>query len=173
MKDDVIGGIIIEGPDQAGKSFIADKLKDILGYEVYHFSKPGANTDFRLEYIQPILQSEKPYIFDRSYVSEMAYGAVHRGGGGITPEIKEYVENFLNSRNYVLVYMQREPGREWIQRDEMYSMKDNDDVIAQYERIYPSIGIPKMTANSYDPQVIDKIMEFYKKHNPSYVERQN
>ena len=171
MTNDAIGGIILEGPDQAGKSYIADKLHDVLGYKIHHFEAPTKDTDFRLEYIQPILQSDEPYIFDRSYVSEMAYGAIHRGGGGITPEIKKYVEDFLNSRNYVLVYMQREAQRQWIERDEQYSQKDNDRVIAEYERIYPTIGIPKMTANSYDPLVIDKIVEFYKKHNPAYAKK--
>lgn len=164
-----IGGIIVEGADQSGKSFVVQKLHDVLGFTVHHFSRPTPNTDFRLEYIQPILQSDQPYIFDRSYVSEMAYGAVHRGGGGITPEIKEYVEDFLNARKYVLVYMKRDPNRVWVDRDEMYSQQDNDRVITEYERIYPTINIPKMTADSYDPDVIDKIVEFYKKHNPEYA----
>lgn len=168
MSKNQLGGIILEGADQSGKSFVAQALHDRLGFEVYHFSKPDKNTDFRLEYITPIMTSEEPYIFDRSYVSEMAYGAVHRGGGGITPEIKEYVEEFLNDRHYVLVYMVRNPEKEWITRDEIYSEEDNKKVIAEYERIYPTIGILKMRADSYDPDVIEKIVEFYKRENPEY-----
>lgn len=155
----------MEGADQSGKSFIASKLCEVLGFKLHHFSSPAPGADFMLEYIQPILESDEPYIFDRSYVSEMAYGAVHRGGGGITPEIKKYVEEFFNNRHYVLVYMKRSPERPWLNRAEMYSASDNDKVIAEYDRIYPTIGIPKMTADSYDPDVIEKIMEFYKKNN--------
>ena len=155
----------MEGADQSGKSFIASKLCEVLGFKLHHFSPPAPGADFMLEYIQPILESDEPYIFDRSYVSEMAYGAVHRGGGGITPEIKKYVEEFFNNRHYVLVYMKRSPERSWLNRAEMYTASDNDKVIAEYDRIYPTIGIPKMTADSYDPDVIEKIMEFYKKSN--------
>jgi hypothetical protein len=168
MESKRLGGIILEGGDQSGKSFVAQALCDRLGFTYHHFKAPEGTPDFRLEYIRPILESDQPYIFDRSYVSEMAYGAVHRGGGGITPEIKEYIEDFLNARHYILVYMEREPERDWVEREEMYAKDDNAKVIAEYERIYPTIGIPKMRANSYDPDVIDKIVELYKKENPEY-----
>lgn len=168
MTNNKLGGIILEGADQSGKSYVAQLLCDRLGFTYHHFTAPEGTPDFRLEYIQPILQNDQPYVFDRSYVSEMVYGAVHRGGSGITPEIKEYIEEFLNARHYILVYMEREPGRDWVEREEMYSKKSNKDVIDEYERIYPTIGIPKMRANSYDPDVIDKIVEFYKRENPEY-----
>ena len=166
------GSIICEGGDQQGKSFTANLLHDILGYPVYHFNPPTKNTDFRLEYIQPLMQSDEPMIFDRSYFSEMAYGAVHRGGGGITPEIKKYVESFLNARNCIMVYFKNMAQRDYLSRDEMYDAESNIKVIAKYDELLPTIGIPVIQVDSFDPDCVDKIMAFYKKHNPEYAERQ-
>ena len=135
---------------------------------MHHFSRPGPDTDFRMEYIQPILSSDSPIIFDRSYVSELVYGNIFRGGSGITPDIKAYVEGFLRANNCILVYLKRGDYK-WIDREEMYTENDNLKIMEEYDRIYPMLDIPKIQTDSFDPNSIEIIMNFYRENNPEYV----
>lgn len=163
----------MEGGDQAGKSFVCDVLKDRLGYPVHHFSAPTEKTDFRLEYVQPIIQSDTPIIFDRSYMSEMVYGPIARGVSGITPEIKKYVEDVLRSYNYVLVYLRNENWKYVDREGEMYTQEIIKKTREEYENVYREIGIPKMKDDSFSAGCIDRILAFYKNHNPGYAQKQD
>ena len=164
-----LGSIILCGSDQAGKSYVADLLHKEFGYPVYHFSAPKPGADFRLEYIQPMLETEEPFIFDRSYVSEIVYGDLFRGGSGVTPEIQKYIENFLNSRNCILVYMRRnDEDYKWIDREgEMYGEDKNLLIRAKYDEVINTIKIPHITADSYDSDLLERIKALYLKINGS------
>ena len=73
--------IIIEGPDGAGKTMLANKLRDQTGYMLLHRSQPKTEEDkikMMDEYLQ-VLKSGKNCIMDRSWYSEMVYGPVMRG----------------------------------------------------------------------------------------------
>lgn len=161
-----IGGFIIEGADQQGKSYVCRKLNEALNYRIHHFSRPSDDTDFMFEYTMPVEQFDVPMIFDRSYVSEIVYGNIFRGGSKVTPEIKEYIEKYFNERNYVMVYLKRK-NYKWIDREEMYTEKDNLTVMSMYDDVFPTITIPKIQVDSFDANSIDVILDFYKKNQPS------
>lgn len=172
MKEKTIGGICVCGADQQGKSYVCERLHEELGFDIYHFSRPGEETDYRTEYVMPILKrsdsgNKVPFIFDRSYVSEIVYGTMFRGLTGITPEIKQFTETVLNFYGYVLVYLKRE-NYSWTDREEMYTKDDNVKVIERYDEIYPTLNLPRMQIDSFEHGSIDKIIAFYMHHNPGY-----
>lgn len=163
-----LGSVCLEGSDQSGKSYVAELLHKEFGYPIHHFSAPKPDTDFRLEYIEPMLKSDKPFIFDRSYVSEIVYGDLYRGGSGVTPDVKEYIEHFLNLRNCVLVYLKRPDEKyKWIEREgEMYGEEKNAQIRAKYDEVIKTVGIPYIVADSYDSDLLDKIKQLYYSYNP-------
>lgn len=72
--------IIIEGPDGAGKTMLANKLRDQTGYMLLHRSQPKTEEEkakMMDEYLQ-VIKSGKNCIFDRAWYSEMVYGPVMR-----------------------------------------------------------------------------------------------
>ena len=132
-----------------------------------HFSRPNMDTDFYTEYTSPTWISKKPLIFDRSYVSEMVYGDLFRNGTGVTADTKKYIEQHMLEYNYIMVYLKRKKYK-WIDREEMYTESDNLKVIEKYDTVFPKVKIPKMRVDSFDKNSIQKILDFYKKHNLSY-----
>ena len=125
----MIGGLILEGADQQGKSVLSKKVQEKVNMPIVHFSAPDENTNFETEYIKDIAKyDEQPIIFDRSYVSEIVYGEVFRGGSGITSQLKKHIEEVLNAYGYVFVLCKRK-NYKWEDRDEMYKEEDNIKVI--------------------------------------------
>ena len=96
--------IIIEGPDGAGKTTLANKIKDQTGYLLMHRSQPKTEEDKKRmmdEYMQ-VIKSGKNCVFDRSWYSEMVYGPVMRDASVITyPQMYE-LERML-ARNGALI----------------------------------------------------------------------
>ena len=163
------GSICIEGADQSGKTVLCNKLSELLGFPIQHFTKPTPGTDLVIEYTEPVLLNG-PLILDRSYVSELVYGDIFRGGSGISANSKDLIESILNDNNCILVYLKRE-NYVWEDREEMYTKSDNDKVIVKYDEVFPRIGIPKMQIDAFNPNAIDDIMMFYFENNPNYGRR--
>ena len=70
--------IIIEGPDNAGKSTLAKKLSDILGWEIQHSGGPCNSMDDVIERMDRVKSSHKT-IWDRvPCISEQIYGPILR-----------------------------------------------------------------------------------------------
>lgn len=77
--------IILEGPDGAGKTMLADKIHKQTGYMMLHRSQPKTDEDkarMMDEYMQ-VIKAGKNCIMDRSWYSEMVYGPVMRGASVI------------------------------------------------------------------------------------------
>ena len=160
-----IGGIIVEGSDQQGKSVFCEKLSRELGYEVHHFSRPkNPGIDYYEEYTAPAVNSSKPLIFDRSYVSEIVYGEVTRGASRVTPEIKDRIEQTLNDCNYVLIYLKRE-NFEFEDREEMFTRDEMARVMKKYDEVYPTINLPKIQLDAFDADALNMALAFYFKYN--------
>ena len=78
------GGIIVEGAEQQGKSTFCDKLSKRLGVEIIHMHRGYGFVDGKFDYLTgyfyDIDRRPGPFIYDRSYVSELAYGKVFQIG---------------------------------------------------------------------------------------------
>lgn len=98
--------IIIEGPDGAGKSTLANKIKDQTGYMIMHRSQPKTEEDKKRmmdEYVQ-VIKAGKNCIFDRCWYSEMVYGPVMRDASVISyPQMYE-LERLLAKNGALIIH---------------------------------------------------------------------
>lgn len=92
--------IIIEGPDGAGKTMLAEQLSKQNKCPIIHRSKPKDDAEKAAmmgTYIQAI-KERKNVIFDRCWYSEMVYGAVMRDKSAISyPEMYELEKRLANT----------------------------------------------------------------------------
>lgn len=74
---------ILEGPDGAGKTTLAEKLMETINCDMFHFGKPETKEEafnYYQVYAEAIMDadSKKNYILDRSWYSDMVYGPIMR-----------------------------------------------------------------------------------------------
>lgn len=107
--------IIIEGPDGAGKTMLANKLADQTGYALIHRTQPKNDEDKKRmmdEYLD-VINSGKNCIFDRSWYSEMVYGPIMRDASVITyPQMYE-LELKLAKRGALIIYCTASKSALW------------------------------------------------------------
>lgn len=148
------GGIIIEGAEQQGKSTFCDKLTRRLGIEVVHMHKGygfvDGKFDYRTGYFYDIDRRPGPFIYDRSYVSEMVYGRLF-GRNNITQEVQHDVESRFKDLGYFLVLLELDIP--WIDRDETVTREQNDKVKQLYREVYPGLAIDKFLIKPDDDAV--------------------
>jgi thymidylate kinase len=161
-----MGGIIVEGADQSGKSTFCEKLQELTNMPIIHFGIPKPGTDLDTEYIKDIPQNDyNPIIFDRSYLSELVYGDLFRKGAGISFAGKRKIEEFLRSCNYIMVLCRRK-NYQWKDRpEEDYTEEDNLRVIRKYDDMFEFVGIPKIIVDPFDSDAASQVLDFWIRNN--------
>ena len=158
-----IGGIIVEGAEQQGKSTFCSALSSSLGIDIVHMHKGygfvGGKFDYLTGYFYDIDSRPGPFIYDRSYVSELAYGKVF-GRKNITPDIQAGIESRFKEMDYFLVLL--ELNRPWISREETVSREQNEKVKEAYREIFPTLNIDKFVVNPTEG-AIDFIIQEYRR----------
>jgi thymidylate kinase len=66
--------IVIEGPNNVGKSSLIEELRKYLNWEVEHVSSSCPN-DFK--FYDDLLSCDEPLIFDRLHLGEMVYPEIY------------------------------------------------------------------------------------------------
>lgn len=97
---------ILEGPDGAGKTMLANKLQEQTGYMLLHRSQPKTEEDKKRmmdEYMQ-VLKSGKNCIMDRCWYSEMVYGPVMRDASVISYPQMYALEKQLAQVGGLIIY---------------------------------------------------------------------
>lgn len=156
------GGIIVEGAEQQGKTTFCKKLSRRLGIEVVHMHKGygfiNGKFDYSTGYFYDIDRRPGPFIYDRSYVSELAYGKVFNRNN-ITSDILAKVESRFKELDYFLVLL--ELNRPWIDRDETVTKEQNEKVKEAYREVFPKLSIDRFLINPTDEAVefIAKVYE--------------
>jgi hypothetical protein len=153
------GGIIIEGAEQQGKSTFCKKIVDRLGLEVVHFGPPSKDFDFFAGYFKDIDERGGPFIFDRSYVSELAYGKVF-SRNRITPELQERIEARFNDLGYFLVLL--ELNLPWVDRFETVTKEQNEKVKLAYRDVFQTLKIDKFIIKP-DESALEMVISEHKK----------
>ena len=157
------GGIIVEGAEQVGKSTFCRKLVDRLGIPLVHMHKDygfiNGKFDYFKSYFVDIDVANEPIIFDRFYVSELAYGKLFERGN-ITQNIQDKIEAKLRDLGYVVVLLTPHDYA-WLDRDEMITSEQNQLVTKYFDEAYDDLHVPKMKANAFDPSSIERVIEMY------------
>ncbi len=124
--------IILEGPDGAGKTTLADELVDRYGFNYQHQGPypeiPGKG--IVRQNVEKILATAKqPTVFDRLHVGERVYGPVYRGTDRLGAHGHRAVDRYLAGRSAVLVVVlddEHEIIKCWRARQSSEMYKDED-----------------------------------------------
>lgn len=138
--------IVIEGCDGVGKTTIVNKLKAI-GYKSLHFDfDPTLSIKQKYE---RILTSEynDPIVLDRSFISEMVYGPINRGGSRLSDDDFKELLSLINKRNGRIIYLHAKP-ESIFQRIHDRGDKDKNEldlnkikqICVQYDKVVSSIN---------------------------------
>lgn len=97
--------IILEGPDNSGKSTLANALADMFGYKVVHPGGAPKNlTDEVNMMINQRLLAEQNIIHDRvTCLSQPVYNTL-RGEFNTNRKYMPYIRQFENDANVVIIY---------------------------------------------------------------------
>lgn len=72
--------IILEGPDNSGKSTLAKVLSELTGWPIEHSGGPGKESDFQARLLRDIDLMQQKVIMDRSFIiSDSIYSPACRG----------------------------------------------------------------------------------------------
>jgi adenylate kinase family enzyme len=96
--------IVIEGPDRAGKTTIANLLKK-RGYYVVHCDYKNSHSDIEKHYECLLNTPINSIAYDRSFISELVYGTVRRGGSRLSANAYQNLLQNLNRNNYRVLYV--------------------------------------------------------------------
>lgn len=134
--------IIIEGPDGAGKSMLAQQLSRQTGYRIEHRSKPEneeQKAHMMVEYLQ-LVKSSNNVILDRCWYSEMVYGKVMRDQAYIDyPQMYE-LERALAKNGAMIIYCTGPKAALWMRctkrgEDYITSRDDFNNICAEYDKL--------------------------------------
>lgn len=96
--------IILEGLDKVGKTTLANFLSEQLKMPIKKFSAPKEGESPFVQYSEFLVNESRPYIIDRFYMSELAYGPVKRGFSEIDNVRKALLESMCKEINTFNVY---------------------------------------------------------------------
>lgn len=134
--------IIIEGPDGAGKTTLANYLSKQLGYPIKHRSKPKTEEEkqqMSQSYIDDI-KSNQNIIWDRCFYSEMVYGPIMRDQSYISMAQMHEMEQMLKFTGALVIYCTDETWNLWERcntRGETYitSVEQIDAIKTAYDKL--------------------------------------
>ena len=152
-------GVIIEGAEQSGKSTLCARIAKETGLKIIHMHKRygfvDGKFDYFASYFYDVDRSSTGYVFDRSYLSEVAYGEYFQRGN-ITPEIRRKIENKFRGLGYLLVLCQR--NAEWLDRDETVTHAQNEAIKLLFEQAFDRAHMFKVRLNPENNDEVDNLL---------------
>lgn len=102
--------IIIEGPDGAGKTTLANQLAEALNLQIVHFVAPTDDSS-QFEMYRNFFIDAKNVILDRAWYSDMVYGPIFRGKAEIRSDSMRELER--GAEDTILIYCTGDIGEMW------------------------------------------------------------
>lgn len=138
--------IIIEGPDNSGKSTLAAQLRRDTGLPVIQSSRPSPDLNFVQVYqhcLYQVAPKEKLAILDRvTAISESIYGPICRGESALGMYQRDALLDVWN-RPYTVIYCRPEDSviLDNKGRDQMPGVLENHQaIIAAYDRLMDDLA---------------------------------
>lgn len=133
--------IIIEGPDGAGKSFLAEQLASALNMSIRHFGAPQSDKEAKHQFdmYREIGLDLYGTILDRAWYSDMVYGPIFRGEAIITSNLMRELERGYDDT--VVIYCTGEPKKMWKAAQErgedyVHSYKQYKEICKRYDDVF-------------------------------------
>jgi thymidylate kinase len=162
------GGIIVEGPENCGKSTFCKKLQPLTGLDYIHMTRDYGFKDGKFDYIEgyflDMQGSSNGVIFDRYYLSELVYGKL-RNICNISKRAQELIELRLNDLKYFLVLLDTDAIRWKEDREHDISFDENLNVRKSFLEAYKSVSLIKMIVDPTLPDSVDRVYEVWKQLN--------
>jgi DNA polymerase III delta prime subunit len=124
--------IILEGPDGAGKTTLADLLANYHGFVRWHTNKPSRNEYVFKTYTDLLIKAlnhDQPVVFDRLHLGETIYGPVMRGKDLLGPLGVRLINRVIVARDVKFVICLPD---KWLFRH-IFNTR-GDDYIKQYDK---------------------------------------
>lgn len=141
--------IILEGPDNSGKTTLGQRLETALGVTLIHSTRPPADASSSDLIEHAVLQVEpRRVIMDRNYlISELVYGTILRGGPALGRERHLKLMNDMLELGHILIIYCR-PSADTIldngNRQQMIGVIEaHGKIISNYDRLMGQLGILK------------------------------
>lgn len=136
--------IIVEGPDGAGKTYLANQLAAILNMEIRHFSAPQSDKEAKNQFnmYRDVGLESDGIILDRAWYSDMVYGPIFRGEAIISSNLMRELERGYG--NSVVIYCTGDPKKMWKAAQErgedyVHSYKQYKEVCKRYDDIFNNL----------------------------------
>lgn len=106
--------IILEGPDGSGKTWVAKKLHQELGFRYLHEGVPPPGTtsavlfSHYLSTLWKALRGDRPVVLDRHYLGELIYGPVMRQRSLLSETQRRLIERLVFSHGAKVVICEPE-----------------------------------------------------------------
>ena len=114
--------LILEGPDGAGKTYLAEQLSQLLNMGVRHFNTPSEDLiGKQFDFYRDIGIDLYNTILDRSWYSDMVYGPIFRGETEIRHNLMLELERCYTDT--FVIYCTGDPELMWqaaLERGENY-----------------------------------------------------
>lgn len=107
--------IIIEGPDGAGKSYLAKQLAEALNLQIVHFVAPTDNSS-QFDMYRDFLIDARNTILDRAWYSDMVYGPIFRGKAEIRSNAMRELER--GAEDTIIIYCTGPKHAMWLAAQE-------------------------------------------------------
>lgn len=157
---------VIEGPDGAGKSTLADQLAALYGRTTVLHQGPFESDPFHetLETLRPRLERGESVIWDRSHLGEQVYGPIFRDGDGLGSVNRRMLERWMLSYRAAVVLCYPPFGvalKNWERRHEREMFKDRfAEQYTAWKRIeteLPVVGYDYRVQSAYElKNVLDR-----------------
>ena len=158
--------IILEGPDGAGKTTLANALSEKLGgVEIRHcgpLTQPPLD-----EYVRDLydyyVRGTGDIIYDRHYMGELIYGPLYRGKSQIDFPTRYAIETFLNMCGALLVHVTNDlktlRKRCELRGEDFLKPEDIEHVRAMYyeEMLHAQVRF-KITTTGTDKDTVEDIL---------------
>lgn len=118
--------ILVEGPDGAGKSTLAEKLSSAFGMPIHHFTEPVPGYDPLQECLE-FIQEHDNYIIDRAWPSTQVYAPIKRNAVELPHGRALEIERTYRDK-LIIIYCTGNPRELWDN-----CQKRGEDYVTSYE----------------------------------------